>query len=141
MDEHAWMMGEVAGHAGLFSTANEIQIWLLELRRGLQGKSRLFPRPIVSRFLAMPKKRRRDQPFFTLGFDTPSKVSQSGKNFSAQTVGHLGYAGTSFWWDLKKDAIVILLTNRVHPTRENNKIRDFRPSLHDLIWETLLPSF
>lgn len=138
MDEHAWIMGGVAGHAGLFSTADDIHTWLMELRKSLHGKSHLFPRQIVSLFLKIPKGRKKDRPFFTLGFDTPSKNSQSGKYFSAESVGHLGYAGTSSWWDLKKDIIVILLTNRVHPTRQNEKLREFRPKLHDLIWETLL---
>ncbi|MBW1804939.1 MAG: serine hydrolase [Deltaproteobacteria bacterium] len=52
-------------------------------------------------------------------------------------MGHLGFAGTSVWMDLEKDVIVILLTNRVHPTRNNRKIKVFRPMLHDLIMEEL----
>jgi CubicO group peptidase (beta-lactamase class C family) len=56
-----------------------------------------------------------------------------GRGFSANSVGHLGFTGTSFWMDLEKSIIVILLTNRIHPSRENERIKKFRPALHDTI--------
>jgi CubicO group peptidase (beta-lactamase class C family) len=58
-------------------------------------------------------------------------ASSSGGHFSARTVGHLGYTGTSFWSDLERGISVILLTNRVHPYAENDDIRTFRPAVHD----------
>ena len=56
--------------------------------------------------------------------------SSAGRFFSPQSVGHLGFTGTSFWLDLEKDFLVVLLTNRVHPTRNNIRIRDVRPDAH-----------
>lgn len=71
---------------------------------------------------------------WALGFDRPSAAhSSSGDCFSQTTVGHLGFTGTSFWIDLQQDKVVVLLTNRVHPSRENNKIRQFRPWFHNCI--------
>jgi CubicO group peptidase (beta-lactamase class C family) len=76
---------------------------------------------------------------YGLGWDTPSEQnSSSGKYFSPTSVGHLGFTGTSIWWDLERDCHIILLSNRVHPTRENDKIKIFRPYIHDLIMEKLL---
>ena len=73
-----------------------------------------------------------------MGWDTPSpQGSSSGKYFSDNSVGHLGFTGTSVWVDLDKDIIVIFLTNRVHPTRNNEKIREFRPKIHDLVMEEM----
>jgi CubicO group peptidase (beta-lactamase class C family) len=76
-----------------------------------------------------------------LGFDAPSPAGPSaGRFFSANSVGHLGFTGTSFWMDLERRIIVILLTNRVHPTRDNEAIKAFRPKLHDAVMEYLLGS-
>ena len=72
-----------------------------------------------------------------LGFDTPSpQNSSAGKYFSPRSVGHLGFTGTSFWFDLDEEILIIFLTNRVYPTRENERLRSFRPLLHNLMMET-----
>lgn len=133
-DDHAWLMGGVAGHAGLFSTTADIHRWLSELRDARNGTSHFISKEIFDLFQFLPEKRERQPRFFTLGFDTPSQPSSSGKHFSAHTLGHLGYTGTSFWWDMTTDEMIVLLTNRVHPSRENDKIKNFRPYLHDLVW-------
>ena len=71
---------------------------------------------------------------WALGWDMPSpKDSSAGKYFSEKSVGHLGYTGSSIWMDLENDVIAVFLTNRIHPTRENVRIREFRPILHDFI--------
>jgi len=73
------------------------------------------------------------------GFDTPSVIgSSSGRYFSEKSAGHLGFTGTSFWIDLERGISIVLLTNRVHPTRENEGIRQFRPIFHDTVMEDLL---
>jgi CubicO group peptidase (beta-lactamase class C family) len=73
---------------------------------------------------------------WALGFDTPtSSDSSAGRHFSTNSVGHLGFTGTSFWLDLEKEMAVILLSNRVHPSRDNEKIKEFRPLLHDAVME------
>ncbi|HFQ89756.1 MAG TPA: hypothetical protein ENK27_06725, partial [Desulfobulbus sp.] len=73
------------------------------------------------------------------GFDTPSPGASSGGSLlSPDSVGHLGYTGTSFWIDPEKEVIIVLLSNRVHPSRENRLIRTFRPRFHDTLLRTLL---
>ena len=72
-----------------------------------------------------------------LGWVAPSEASSSGRYFSAGSFGHTGFTGTSIWIDPEKDLFVILLTNRVHPTRENDKIQQVRPAVHDAVVEAL----
>ena len=73
-----------------------------------------------------------------LGWDTPTpEVSSAGRRISGRAVGHLGFTGTSLWIDLERDAHVILLTNRVHPRRDNEAIKALRPAVHDAVWEGL----
>jgi CubicO group peptidase (beta-lactamase class C family) len=63
--------------------------------------------------------------------------SSCGRYFSERTVGHLGFTGTSFWMDLDGGVIVVLLTNRIHPSRDNDRIKAFRPILHDAVMENV----
>ena len=136
-DDNAYVVGGVAGHAGLFGKALDIFSILQHFLDIYLGKavSKVFQQETVQIFF----KRQRDQDRFALGFDTPTQPeSSSGKYFSDDSVGHLGFTGTSFWMDLQKEVIVILLTNRVHPTRSNEKIKKFRPKIHDRVMEVLL---
>lgn len=128
-DEHARLLGGIAGHAGLFGTARAV--W--QLSRPWMGEGNLFP----ARFLEQFQTRQEGTPW-TLGWDTPTEQSSSGHLFSSFSIGHLGYTGTSIWIDLQRQVIIILLTHRVHPTRTNNLIRTFRPQLHDLIMKEVL---
>jgi CubicO group peptidase (beta-lactamase class C family) len=135
-DDNAYAMGGVAGHAGLFASARAVHEVLAGLRRCLRGDGAVLSGAWLRKFLtrdnAAPDAR------FTLGWDTPSPAnSASGSQFSPHTVGHLGFTGTSFWWDLERDCYIILLTNRVHPTRANERIREFRPRAHDLIMKAM----
>lgn len=135
-DDNAYAMGGVAGHAGLFSSAPEVHALVNLWWSGYRGDSALFPTELVRRFWT----RDRSVPGSTwaLGWDTPAaKGSQAGSRFSEHTVGHLGFSGTSVWLDLERHIHVILLTNRVHPSRDNNRIRDVRPHIHDLVMEVV----
>jgi CubicO group peptidase (beta-lactamase class C family) len=135
-DDNAYAVGGVEGHAGLFGTAGEIHHLLQLLMAAYHGfrGPQVVSNELVKYFLQPQGKTNR-----TLGFDMPRPVSSScGVLFSPLSVGHLGFTGTSFWMDLKRRIIIILLTNRVHPTRENNKIRTFRPSLHDCVMAELI---
>ena len=137
-DDNAYAMGGVAGHAGLFSSARDIHALLACLNRCLHGKDNFLPKALLEEFLAKDEK----VPNSTcaLGWDTPSPdKSASGANFSPRSVGHLGFTGTSIWWDIEKNCHIILLSNRVHPTRKNEKIKDFRPHVHDLIMNVMFP--
>ena len=131
-DDNAYAMGGVAGHAGLFSSAGEVDRIATVLRECYEGQSVFLPAAIVREFW------RRDDTVgsstWALGWDTPSaRDSTAGTELSRHAVGHVGFTGTSIWIDLERDLHVIVLSNRVHPTRDNDKIRDFRPLIHDLI--------
>ncbi|MFK5954453.1 MAG: serine hydrolase, partial [Desulfobacterium sp.] len=161
-DDNAWTVGGVEGHAGLFGTAHAVGKLLFYILTALQDTS--TPRtpppqpitqhpvptiqhptpsthnptpinPIPGRVLRqfVQKESGRER---VAGFDTPSLVgSSAGGGFSPGALGHLGYTGTSFWMEPDRSIIVVLLTNRVHPCRDNIKIRQFRPRLHDAVME------
>lgn len=134
-DDNAYIMGGVAGHAGLFGTARDVYRLLATLLARYQGRkgASIFRPDIVQAFLV-----RRPNAERALGFDAPAAADAScGRYFSKQSVGHLGFTGTSFWMDPQRAVIVILLTNRVHPSRDNIGIRMFRPVLHDVVMECL----
>ena len=137
-DDNAYAMGGVAGHAGLFSSARDVHALLVRLGQCLQGNDTFLPRDLVRDFFkkgSTPAHAR-----FALGWDTPAtEHSASGRLFSAASVGHLGYTGCSVWWDIEKNCHIVLLTNRVHPSRSNEKIKEFRPSIHDQIMKALFP--
>lgn len=134
-DDNAHAMGGVAGHAGLFGTAAEVGRWATVLLDAWQGREGPLDRAVTRRFLSRP-----DMPLngsWTLGMDTPTQPSASGRYFSPHSVGHLGFTGTSVWIDLAEERIVVLLTNRVHPDEDHVGIRAFRPALHDRLVEAL----
>lgn len=135
-DENAWAMGRPAGHAGLFSTAPDLLRFSKEIMRCYSGKDGLIPKKIVCQFL---KRQPIPGSTWALGWDTPTPgKSTSGKFFSRQSVGHLGFTGTSLWIDLSRKIIILLLTNRIHPSRKNEGIRRFRPMIHDLVMKRLM---
>ena len=135
-DENAYALGGISGQSGLFGTSAAVYQLLLALIDIYSGKisDSLLPNELLKRaFTRCPESQR------GLGFDCPDKVeSSSGSLFSQESVGHLGYTGTSFWIDLKRDITVILLSNRVHPSRDNDAIKEFRPIVHDEIMSVLL---
>lgn len=135
-DDNAHAVGGVAGHAGLFGTAAAIHVILEELLAAYHGSpaARLFRSDLVRRFWEpVPGAGK------TLGFDLPAAVNPScGRFFPPDSLGHLGFTGTSFWIHRAERALVIMLTNRVHPSRENIAIRQFRPLIHDAVMQGLL---
>ncbi len=136
-DDNAFTIGGYSGHAGLFSTAEEVYSLANMLREHYLGLRQDFFKPELVK-LFFQKQTMLGGCTRTLGWDTPSsRNSRSGRYFSKKSVGHLGYTGTSIWIDFKRDVIVILLTNRVHLTRENWGIKRFRPFIHNKIMETV----
>jgi len=132
-DENAYVMGGVAGHAGVFAPATDLARFAeCMLRRG----SPLFGSSTMALF-----SRRQTSPSGTtraLGWDTPSRPeSSSGRLFSLASFGHLGFTGTSLWIDPGRKLSVILLTNRTWPDRSSQLIREIRPAVHDAIVEAL----
>ena len=135
-DERAYMLNGVAGHAGLFSTAGDLARFLqMFLQKGnYQGRQYIKPETIE-----MFTKRQSDQSTRGLGWDTKSpEGSSAGKYFSPLSYGHTGYTGTSVWTDPTKNLFVVLLTNRVYPTRNNNKLSKVRPLIHDAIYQAVI---
>ena len=135
-DDNAYAMGGVSGHAGLFSTAKDVFTLVRDWLNSIDGYG-LIQHALAKKFLT-----RRSIPkgsSFGLGWDTPSlQNSSSGHFFSPQSFGHLGYTGTSIWVDRVNELTVILLTNRVHPARNNGQIKMFRPLLHDVIFKEIV---
>ena len=135
-DDNAYAMGGVAGHSGLFASAADVNLIVSKVRDAYFGKNPFLPESLLREALARDKTV--PQSTRTLGWDTPSAVdSAAGSRFSKNTIGHLGFTGTSVWLDLDKAAHVVLLSNRVHPSRNNDKIKDFRPVIHDLVMEAI----
>jgi serine-type D-Ala-D-Ala carboxypeptidase len=131
-DENAFVLGGIAPHAGLFSTAEDLARFAhCMLRAGT---------PILRSETVALFNRRESTPAGTsraLGWDTPSAPSQSGKYFSPRSYGHLGYTGTSLWIDPERELSVTLLTNRTWPDCTNQAIKQIRPTFHDAILEAL----
>lgn len=134
-DENAWVIGGVAGHAGAFGTIGAVhhmgRLWL----RTLAGDGRALnispelAREAVNRKWMHPRGTR------ILGWDTPTPGrSSAGQHFGRRAIGHLGFTGTSIWMDPEADVVMVLLTNRISPSRDNPGIRRLRPALHDAAW-------
>jgi CubicO group peptidase (beta-lactamase class C family) len=132
-DEHAWLTGGIAGHAGLFGTINGVMGLCEYILDKWKGKN--SEKGIVLHSLNKALSKRNNTSTWCYGFDTPSPFkSSAGKLISPSSVGHLGFTGTSFWIDPIRDLIIILLTNRIHPNRNNISIREFRPVFHDTVF-------
>ncbi len=125
-DDNCWAMGGYGGHAGVFGSVRDVLYFAKRLVEGFlspEVMTRIWSRT------SLPKGCDR-----TMGWDTPSgDHPASGPLFSRHSIGHLGFTGTSLWIDPEAELAVALLSNRVHPTRENIKIREFRPKLHEAI--------
>jgi len=134
-DENAWAMGGVAGHAGLFTTAGDVAIFAQTiLNGGIYGYYRIAKRSTVNMFTT---RHQIGNSVRAIGWDAPTSPYTSGHYFSPTSFGHTGFTGTSIWIDPQRQLFVILLTNRVNPTRANEKIREARPAVHDAIFHAL----
>jgi CubicO group peptidase (beta-lactamase class C family) len=133
-DENAYCLDGVAGHAGLFGTASGVVGWLRWLWGLYRGDAPGDPwSPSVVREF-WDRSPTSPDGTWVLGFDTPTpSASSAGSCVSPRSVGHLGFTGTSFWLDLEREIVVVLLTNRVYPSRGNDRIKAFRPMVHDLV--------
>jgi CubicO group peptidase (beta-lactamase class C family) len=130
-DENAFAMGGVAPHAGLFGTAPDLARFAqMLLNGGVLEQKRIVSREVVDQFTrpaGVPDSTR------ALGWDTPHPDSSAGSRLSPRSFGHTGFTGTSLWIDPERKLFVVLLTNRVHPSRENNAIRDVRRAVADAV--------
>jgi CubicO group peptidase (beta-lactamase class C family) len=135
-DENAFALGGVSGNAGLFGTAGDLAAFAqMLLNGGIYAHHRLLARSTIQEFTA---RQTVGDSARTLGWDVPTPpTSSAGHYFSPGSYGHTGFTGTSLWIDPERDLFVVLLTNRVNPTRTNEKIRQVRPAIHDAILQAL----
>jgi CubicO group peptidase (beta-lactamase class C family) len=134
-DDNVYAVGGIEGNAGLFGTADDVYRLLSILLSVFHGQAEtlLFEKELLHAFFKPQGNTGR-----ALGFDIPSLTEAScGSYFSKRSVGHLGFTGTSFWMDLDRSILVMLFTNRIHPSRDNNRIKIFRPILHDKIMKNI----
>jgi len=131
-DENASVLGGIAGHAGLFSTAEDLARFAHSMLNGGQPILRSETVALFTRRESTPPGTSR-----TLGWDTPSAPSQSGKYFGPRSFGHLGYTGTSLWIDPDRQLSITWLTNRTWPDCANQAIKQVRPKFHDAVLEVL----
>jgi CubicO group peptidase (beta-lactamase class C family) len=127
-------MGGVAGHAGLFSTASDLAVFAQMLLDGGTAKGvRILRAETIDRWTA----RQGSESSRALGWDTPGNGSSAGRHFPARSFGHTGFTGTSIWIDPGKKLYVVLLTNRVNPTRDNNRHVALRRAVADAVQEAV----
>lgn len=130
-DENTWALGGVAAHSGLFGTAGAVGAFARAVLHTIHGATVLARPETMRRFIA----RRTEIPGSSraLGWDTMLPTSSCGTLMNPTAIGHTGFTGTTLWIDWERDLYVVLLTNRVHPTRENLAIRQIRPRFHDSV--------
>ncbi len=129
-DENTWALGGAAGHAGLFGTAPAVGAFARAVLRTIAGDPALAQSATFRDFIrrtAIPASSR------ALGWDTMLPTSSCGTLLSPTAIGHTGFTGTSLWIDWERDLYIVLLTNRVHPTRDNDRLRALRPGFHDAV--------
>ena len=133
-DENTWALGGVAGHAGLFGTAAAVGVFARDVLKGLGGATTFAHPETFARFA-----RRSDVAGSSraLGWDTMLPSSSCGTRLSPRAIGHTGFTGTSLWIDPAQDLYVVFLTNRVHPSRDNNGIQPVRRAVHDGVIDNL----
>ena len=129
-DENAWALGGAAGHAGLFGTAAAVGAFARDILRAFGGDTTLASTTTFDRF-----RNATDVPGSSraLGWDMMRPTSSCGGHLSARSIGHTGFTGTSLWIDPDAGVSIVLLTNRVHPSRKNEAILRFRPAFHSAV--------
>ena len=132
-DENCFAMGGVAGHAGLFGTASAVGVFARHVLQVLEGRAGAFSPASAIEFTT----RRAGVPHSSraLAWDTMLPTSSCGTLMSARAFGHTGFTGTSLWLDPEAGCYVVLLSNRVHPSRAGEGILEVRPAFHDAVME------
>ena len=130
-DERAYYLGGISAHAGLFSSGYDLARFAeMYLNGGALGPVRLFRPQTVVEFTALQDSAMSNR---ALGWEKPNGTNSAGHLMSPEAFGHTGFTGTSIWIDPARDLYIILLTNRVDPTRENHKIGGVRIALADAL--------
>jgi len=138
-DENANLLGGISAHAGLFSNAEDLgKYGQMLLDDGIVGEKKILDKDLIFSFTS--RQSTVDDANRGYGWDRPDRdgTSSAGDYFSDKTFGHLGYTGTSFWIDPEQELIIVLLTNRVYPTRENSRIKHVRRKFHNTLLKSIL---
>ena len=136
-DDNAWAMGGIAGHAGIFSSASDVHRFASEMIDAYHGRSNYLTRETVRRFWTGPMLGD-EQVMWHFGWEAPnSENGMSESNLSARAVGACGFTGCSLWIEPETGLDIVLMSNRINPSRSNKKIRLFRPELHDAVLEAV----
>ena len=134
-DENAYALGGVSGHAGLFSTGHDVaRFCRMYLNGGTLDGARIVSAAMIRRFTAVQDSTLSNR---ALGWETPNGTNSAGHLLARPAFGHTGFTGTSIWVDPSRDLFVILLTNRVNPTRQNLRIGAVRTALADVVVRVL----
>lgn len=133
-DENAEVLGGVAGHAGLFGSAPAVGAFAAWVLRSFRESTWLTTPELARQFSARSTVAGSSR---ALGWDTMLPTSSCGSRMSPTAIGHTGFTGTSLWIDWERDAYAVLLTNRVHPTRDNERFLPYRARFHDAVMTDL----
>lgn len=134
-DENAFALGGVSAHAGLFSSARDlVRLARLYLNDGRLDGRRLVTPATIDLFTAVANPALSHR---ALGWETPNGSNSAGRLMSARSFGHTGFTGTSLWIDRDRGVFVLLLSNRVNPTRERRRIGDVRVAVADAVMRAL----
>lgn len=137
-DENAWALGGVAPHAGLFGPISDVSSWGLTLRKAVRGEKTPFGDTLVVQEFVKRQIPREIGDFGYIFMKPSLKKTSAGPRFSKKSFGHTAFTGPSLWFDPAKDLLVVILSNRLHPTRQNMSFSQIlRPRLHTLVCDSL----
>ncbi len=141
-DENAWRMDGVSGHAGIFSTGDDLltfgEWWIARYRGGDTKAGQPTVSDSILRSFAVPQELPAGSPR-TLGWEVPTEENTGSGFLSAGSVGHTGFTGTSIWMDPARGVVIVVLANRVHPTRANTRFAGVRRGVGDRVLTALVP--
>ncbi|MEO7086311.1 MAG: serine hydrolase domain-containing protein [Gemmatimonadaceae bacterium] len=133
-DERAYYLNGVSAHAGVFSSAHDLTRFAeMYLNDGVIDGTRVLPHDAIALFT--PKRIVADR---AIGWQKPDGANSAGHMMSTEAFGHTGFTGTSIWMDPTNNVFIILLSNRVNPTRANTKVNRVRVQLADAVMSTIL---
>jgi len=134
-DDNTAVRGGVSGHAGCFATAQDVGRFAEHMRCIDQGDLGIVSQEVLQH--CWSERARGADGHHLGGWDTPSGPRTSvGRGFGRRsTVGHLGFTGTSMWVERERGVVAVVLTNRVHPTRDNPRILELRIDVHEAVCE------
>lgn len=136
-DDNAWAMGGIAGHSGLFTNANDLFSFASQLVVAYRGQSTVLAKDVLHGFWHAFERGSEDD-LWQYGWDTPGKENGLAEvGLSKLAVGMCGFTGCSLWIEPRDGTVIVLMSNRVHPTRSNRKMRTFRSALHEAILASL----